>query len=223
MGRSLYRQALQRPDAKALTQAVGTKDAELLRPTVRRFILEEDGLLLLCSDGLSDNDWIADLCANYPRDIESGKLSMEAAVQSLIDLANQKNGHDNISVVLTYCAVSPQYPAVLNLGEFSLGNNSYALNLDTEFSVYSQEGEQEKSVTSKESALVITKQQGDWWKTVLGIVGVFLILLSAGAALFTAQWLINPDGFSQMWERFFRQEQKQESQSAPENPPTSEQ
>lgn len=61
MGRSLYRQALQRPDAKALTQAVGTRDAELLRPTVQRFILEEDGLLLLCSDGLSDNDWIEEL------------------------------------------------------------------------------------------------------------------------------------------------------------------
>jgi protein phosphatase len=223
MGRSLYRKTLQRPDAKALTQAVGTKDAELLRPTVRRFILEEDGLLLLCSDGLSDNDWIDELCENYPRDIESGKLSLEAAAQSLMDLANQKNGHDNISVVLTYCAVSPQYPAVLNLGEFSLGNNSYALNLDTEFTAYSQEGEQEKPVTSKESALVVAKQQGEWLKTVLGIVGVFLILLSAGAALFTAQWLINPDGFSQMWERFFRQEQNQSPTSAPENPPNSQQ
>ncbi len=223
MGRSLYRQALQRPDAKALTQAVGTKDAELLRPSVRRFILEEDGLLLLCSDGLSDNDWISELCANYPRDIESGKLSIEAAVKSLIDLANQKNGHDNISVVLTYCAVSPQYPAVLNLGEFSLGNNSYTLNLDTEFSASGQPMELEESVTSEKSALTTTKAEGEWLKTVLGIVGVFLILLSAGAALFTAQWLINPDGFHQMLERFFRQEQKQAPQSVSEKPPTSEQ
>src|ERR671933_60107 len=109
LGRSLYRKALQRPDAGALTQAVGTKDAELLRPTVQRFILEEDGLLLLCSDGLSDNNLLEQFCADYPRNVFSGKLTLEAAVESLIDLANQHNGQDNISVVLTYCAVSPQY------------------------------------------------------------------------------------------------------------------
>uniref|UniRef100_A0ACD5H226 PP2C family protein-serine/threonine phosphatase n=1 Tax=Desertifilum tharense IPPAS B-1220 TaxID=1781255 RepID=A0ACD5H226_9CYAN len=58
MGRSLYRECLRRPDAGALTQALGTRDAEFVRPTVRRFILEEDGILLLCSDGLSDRDRI---------------------------------------------------------------------------------------------------------------------------------------------------------------------
>ncbi len=58
MGRGLYREALQRPDAGALTQALGTRDSEFLHPTVQRFILEEDGLLLLCSDGVSDNELV---------------------------------------------------------------------------------------------------------------------------------------------------------------------
>ena len=214
MGRSLYRKALQRPDAGALTQAVGTKDAELLRPTVRRFILEEDGLLLLCSDGLSDNDWIEEYCRDYPQDVFSGKLSLEAAVQSLIDLANQKNGHDNTSVILTYCAVSPQYPAVLNLGEIPLGINGYSLNLGTELSGSAQEFESGEAVTEDEES-ARASSSGEWFKVIVGIFGVFLVLLSAGAALFTAQWLLNPEGFKKMRDNFFRIEQ-------PKNPASSE-
>ncbi|MEB3338673.1 MAG: PP2C family serine/threonine-protein phosphatase, partial [Leptolyngbyaceae bacterium] len=56
LGRALYREALQRPDAGSLTQALGTRDGEQLHLTLQRFIIEEDGLLLLCSDGLSDNN-----------------------------------------------------------------------------------------------------------------------------------------------------------------------
>jgi serine/threonine protein phosphatase PrpC len=220
MGRSLYRKALQRPDAGALTQAVGTKDAELLRPTVRRFILEEDGLLLLCSDGLSDNDWIEEYCRDYPQDVFSGKLSLEAAVQSLIDLANQKNGHDNTSVILTYCAVSPQYPAVLNLGEIPLGINGYSLNLGTELSGSGQEFESGEAVTEDEES-ARASSSGEWFKVIVGIFGVFLVLLSAGAALFTAQWLLNPEGFKKMRDNFFRIEQPQNpaSSEVPAQPP----
>jgi len=214
MGRRLYREALQRPDAGALTQAVGTRDAELLRPTVRRFILEEDGLLLLCSDGLSDNNWLEELCVDYPRDIFSGKLSLEAAVRSLIDLANQKNGHDNTSVVLTYCAVSPQYPAVLNLGEIPLGSNSYGFNLETEFSGSGQAFESGELVPSEQTEPAATPS-GEWFKVIVGVVGVLLVLLSAGAALLTAQWLINPDGFNKMRDRMFPKEQRQSLQSSP--------
>jgi serine/threonine protein phosphatase PrpC len=214
MGRRLYREALQRPDAGALTQAVGTRDAELLRPTVRRFILEEDGLLLLCSDGLSDNNWLEELCVDYPRDIFSGKLSLEAAVRSLIELANQKNGHDNTSVVLTYCAVSPQYPAVLNLGEIPLGSNSYGFNLETEFSGSGQAFESGELVPSEQTEPAATPS-GEWFKVIVGVVGVLLVLLSAGAALLTAQWLINPDGFNKMRDRMFPKEQRQSLQSSP--------
>jgi serine/threonine protein phosphatase PrpC len=212
LGRSLYRKALQRPDAGALTQAVGTRDAELLRPNVRRFILEEDGLLLLCSDGLSDNDWLEELCANYPRDIFSGKLSLEAAVQSLIELANQKNGHDNISIALTYCEVSPQYPAVLNLGELPLSSKTYLFNLETDLSGAGQAFESDDSATPEPTELTTATSTGDWFKVILGIVGVLLVLVSAGSALLTAQWLINPDGFKQMRDRVFPREQQQTHQ-----------
>jgi hypothetical protein len=55
----------------------------------------------------------------------------------------------------------------------------------------------------------------------VGIFGVFLVLLSAGAALFTAQWLLNPEGFKKMRDNFFRIEQPQNpaSSEVPEQPP----
>jgi hypothetical protein len=182
--------------------------------------LEEDGLLLLCSDGLSDNDWIEEYCRDYPQDVFSGKLSLEAAVQSLIDLANQKNGHDNTSVILTYCAVSPQYPAVLNLGEIPLGINGYSLNLGTELSGSGQEFESGEAVTEDEES-ARASSSGEWFKVIVGIFGVFLVLLSAGAALFTAQWLLNPEGFKKMRDNFFRIEQPQNpaSSEVPAQPP----
>ncbi|MHC5830810.1 MAG: PP2C family protein-serine/threonine phosphatase, partial [Nostoc sp.] len=65
LAQSLYRKALLRADASALTQALGTKDAESLRLKVQRLIVEEDGILLLCSDGLSDNNWVEQSWQNY--------------------------------------------------------------------------------------------------------------------------------------------------------------
>lgn len=221
LGRSFYRQALKRPDASALTQAVGTKDAELLRPTVRRFILEEDGLLLLCSDGLSDNHLIEEFCTDYPRDIFSGKLSLEDAARSLIELANQKNGHDNVSVVLSYCAVSPQYPAVLNLGTISLGSDAYTLNLNTE-SAETYQGVESGEFAESDEIESDSAMPSGMFKVIVGVLGILLVIVSAGAALLTAQWLLNPDGIKDVRDRFF-QNQQQIPQSSPITPPTSEQ
>ena len=106
LGRHLYAEAMQRPDSGALTQALGTREGELLHPKVQRFILEEDGLLLLCSDGLSDGDRVEQSWENNSRQVLRGEVSLEQAVQSWIDLANQKNGHDNTSVVMLRCRVT---------------------------------------------------------------------------------------------------------------------
>jgi len=104
----LYWETQLRADAGALTQALGTRDGDFLRPTIQRFIIEEEGLLLLCSDGLSDNDWVEQSWENYGPDVIEGKMSLEAAVQSWIRLANEKNGYDNTSVVATHCRMSPE-------------------------------------------------------------------------------------------------------------------
>jgi protein phosphatase len=109
-GRALQRDVLKRPDSGALTQALGTRDSQFLHPVVQRFVLEEEGLLLLCSDGLSDHDLVEQSWVNYAELILREKVSLESAVQSWLELANDRNGHDNTSIVLTYCQVSAPLP-----------------------------------------------------------------------------------------------------------------
>jgi len=106
LGRHLYSEAMRRPDSGALTQALGTREGELLSPKVQRFIVEEDGLLLLCSDGLSDGDRVEQSWENNSRQVLRGEISLEQAVRSWVDLANKKNGHDNTSVVMWRCRVT---------------------------------------------------------------------------------------------------------------------
>ncbi|WP_121970088.1 protein phosphatase 2C domain-containing protein [Leptolyngbya sp. BC1307] len=99
-GHSFYAQALQRSDASALTQALGLREFDQLRPHTQRFLFDSDGVLLLCSDGLSDNHQVEASWANYIGLIVQQIVPLEAAVDAWIELANQKNGHDNVAVVL---------------------------------------------------------------------------------------------------------------------------
>lgn len=99
-GHSFYRAALQSPNASALTQAVGLRGFDQLRPHTQRFLFDSDGVLLLCSDGLSDHNQVEASWANYIGLIVQQIVPLEAAVDAWIELANQKNGHDNVTVVL---------------------------------------------------------------------------------------------------------------------------
>ena len=99
-GRQTWPVALERSDAGALTQAIGTRSGDHLTPHIQRFIFDETGILLLCSDGLSDNYRIEDAWANYIGLIIKDIVTLDSAVASWIELANQKNRHDNTAVVL---------------------------------------------------------------------------------------------------------------------------
>ncbi|MGD1907979.1 MAG: PP2C family protein-serine/threonine phosphatase [Leptolyngbyaceae cyanobacterium] len=102
-GRQLYASLAQRSEMGALTQAIGTRDAQHLHPHIQRFVVDEEGILLLCSDGLSDGGRIDEAWANYIGLITKDIITLESAVASWIELANQKNGHDNVAVVLMQC------------------------------------------------------------------------------------------------------------------------
>ena len=141
-GRSLYQQALHFEDAAALTQALGTKDGELLHPSVQRFILEENGLLLLCSDGLSDNNWVEQSWRSFAIPVLSGEVSLQETLDSWIQLANMKNGHDNTSIVLVHCRVSPEYPPPLG-----------KISENIEFVEPPQEAEIEQNLTQSDRVL----------------------------------------------------------------------
>ena len=61
-----------------------------------RSAFEPDAALLICSDGLTDLVTSATILSR----VEATRRSLKAAVQALIDAANQAGGKDNISVVL---------------------------------------------------------------------------------------------------------------------------
>lgn len=105
-GNSFHATALQRPDARALSQAVGTRDYSELRPHTQRFLFDSSGVLLLCSDGLSDNHQVEASWANYVGLIVKQIVPLDAAVESWVELANQKNGHDNVAVVLMHAMMT---------------------------------------------------------------------------------------------------------------------
>lgn len=107
MGYGLYRDALRQPSAGSLVQALGM-NASMLHPTVQRFILDEECLFLLCSDGLSDNDLIEEHWQMLVPVLE-GTLEISTAVRQLVAIANQQNGHDNVAVGLVHCRVTPAF------------------------------------------------------------------------------------------------------------------
>lgn len=92
--------AYSRPDAYQLTQALGPHDHHYIKPDIRIFEVREDTLFLLCSDGLSDNELIEKNWQTHLSPLLSSSANLEEGVRELIDLANQQNGHDNITAVL---------------------------------------------------------------------------------------------------------------------------
>lgn len=89
-------QAKHHPDAHILTRVLGGGNPAEARPVVwnEPVDLQAGDLVLLCSDGLYDL-----LEANEIYDVVVGQNYAEAA-RRLIDAANARGGHDNISVAL---------------------------------------------------------------------------------------------------------------------------
>lgn len=111
LGFGLYRSVLQSPTSGALVQALGMSASVNLMPNITPFFLDEDALLMLCSDGLSDNDlveriWDAVLLPGLETPPALGTLCQE-----LVQMANTFNGHDNVTVALIRYQFQPA-PAV---------------------------------------------------------------------------------------------------------------
>lgn len=99
--------AYSRPDAYQLTQALGPRNEHFVDPDIEFFELNEDTLILLCSDGLSDNDLIETHWQTHLQPYLSSRSNLEQGVNDLIELANQFNGHDNITAILIRAKVRP--------------------------------------------------------------------------------------------------------------------
>ncbi len=110
LGYSFYRQALHQPSAGSLVQALGMGTSSLLYPTVQRFIPDEDGLLLLCSDGLSDNDRIEEIWESDILPVLDGQQELAVLSRRLVEIANTRNGYDNVTVGLIHYRVAITHP-----------------------------------------------------------------------------------------------------------------
>jgi protein phosphatase len=81
-----------------ITRAVGTRP--VVKPEVRFLDAKEGDVFLLCSDGLSDLVSGDDMGACLARN----GVDLHRAVDELVDLANERGGKDNITVVLARVA-----------------------------------------------------------------------------------------------------------------------
>ncbi|MDJ0673863.1 MAG: serine/threonine phosphatase [Calothrix sp. MO_167.B42] len=99
--------AYARPDAYQLTQALGPRDANSLDPDVQFLEINEDTLFVLVSDGLSDNDLLVTNWKTHLLPLLSSGVNLDTGVKELINLANEYNGHDNITAVLIRAKVRP--------------------------------------------------------------------------------------------------------------------
>lgn len=96
-----------RPDAYQLTQALGPRHQNYIYPDITFFDISESMLFLLASDGLSDNDFVEIIWEEHLQSLLNSGTSLEKGVQNLIELANEHNGHDNITAILVRVKVRP--------------------------------------------------------------------------------------------------------------------
>jgi protein phosphatase len=104
--------AYARPDAYQLTQALGPRDSQVIKPDIHFFTIREDMLLLLCSDGLTDNDLLENYWQSHLTPLLSSQANLDRGVSQLIELANQYNGHDNTTAIAVRVKVTPDLNAL---------------------------------------------------------------------------------------------------------------
>ncbi len=89
-----------RPDSYQLTQAIGPRDRHYIAPDIRFFELQEDTLIILASDGLTDNQLLENYWLTNVAPLLSSNSNLQHGVDRLIDFANEYNGHDNITALV---------------------------------------------------------------------------------------------------------------------------
>ncbi|MBD2362919.1 protein phosphatase 2C domain-containing protein [Anabaena minutissima FACHB-250] len=110
LGYAIYREAVQQGGAGSLVQALGMSPSSSLHPTAQRFICDEDTVFLLTSDGLSDFDRVEEYWEKEILPILNGGKSLVDVADRLIEIANTKNGHDNVTIALVHYQVKYSEP-----------------------------------------------------------------------------------------------------------------
>ncbi len=183
LGYAIYREAVQQSSAGSLVQALGMGPSTSLHPTSARFMLDEDAVFLLTSDGLSDFDRVEEYWETEILPILLGEANITNVADRLIQIANTKNGHDNVTVALvhyqvqywepeiTIKAVIPESYSAKTVDLASRGANTSAVS-----------SRNHKTQVIEENQPAKTRQLPLQW-----IVPVLLVLAAASAGLFIQQ------------------------------------
>jgi protein phosphatase len=126
LGGALYRDAVHAPGSGSLFQALGMNSSTALHPNLRRTIVDEECIFILCSDGLSDNDRVERNWQNELLPVLEGKIDLTTACQRAINIANTQNGHDNATVALMHCQVKQPIETGQTTEANDLGATSFA-------------------------------------------------------------------------------------------------
>ncbi|ADI64581.1 protein serine/threonine phosphatase ['Nostoc azollae' 0708] len=113
LGYTIYREALQHSGSGSLVQALGMSKSASLHPTSQRFIIDEDAVFLLTSDGLSDFDRVEECWETEILPILAGETNIENVASRLIEIANTKNGHDNVTIALVHYQINYSEPDII--------------------------------------------------------------------------------------------------------------
>ncbi|NES72785.1 MAG: serine/threonine phosphatase, partial [Okeania sp. SIO2D1] len=106
--------AYARPDAYQLTQALGPRNNNFVNPDIQYLEINEDTMLILCTDGLSDGGLLETHSQTYLHPLISSKANLEQGLTKLIEFANRQNGHDNITAILVRLKVRPNQKSIMS-------------------------------------------------------------------------------------------------------------
>jgi protein phosphatase len=125
LGYAVYRDAIQQGASGSLVQALGMSSSNSLHPTAQRFVLDEDCVFLLCSDGLSDFDRVEQYWESEILPILSKNADITTVADNLVKIANEKNGHDNVTVALVHYQLKYHEP------ESAIASSAAEVMIDT--------------------------------------------------------------------------------------------
>jgi protein phosphatase len=131
LGYAVYRDAVSQAASGSLVQALGMNASSALHPTAQRFILDEDCVFLLCSDGLSDFDRVEQYWETEILPLIDRKNDVVSVTKQLLEIANNQNGHDNVTIATVHCQAKysePKLALEANLADvssISVGDSSH--------------------------------------------------------------------------------------------------
>ncbi|WP_052537520.1 PP2C family serine/threonine-protein phosphatase [Gloeocapsa sp. PCC 73106] len=217
LGYSTYRDALESPNSGALIQALGMGSSSSLHINRKRLILDEDCVFLFCSDGLSDFDRVEQYWESQILPVITQGINVATVAQQLLEIANEKNGHDNVTVALLYCQVSSdrdqqslawseiQLPETIIPSEESEDISTSELTTQPMSEVRSQQNFPLKT-SHESSAESLTSKNTSQFKPVVALLSL-VILGSGGYWLWSRlypRWNLNPASIPEQNQEFLK-------------------